>query len=72
MHEVPATRPVVMAVDDDADVLGALDRDLQRRYDRDYDVVAVDSPAAAVPVLEGCRAQQRRLALVIAAQWPPA
>ena len=64
-------RPVIMAIDDDASVLSRLHRDLQRRYDRDYDVIAMDSPTAAIPALEEYGEQNRQVALVAAALWLP-
>ncbi len=32
----PVTRPVILAADDDAAVLGAVKQDLRARYGRDY------------------------------------
>ena len=64
-------KPVLMAVDSDAAVLGKLEGDLRRRYDRDYEVMALDTPARALPALEGLRDAGRLLAIVIAHQWLP-
>jgi thioredoxin reductase (NADPH) len=71
MLEEPMSLPVMMAVVGDAGVLAALHRDLQHRYDRDYEVMAVQSPAEAVPVLDECLARNRQVALVIAGHWLP-
>ena len=37
------SRPVVLAVDDDPDVLRAVERDLRKRYSDRYRVMSVDS-----------------------------
>ncbi|MFO7893138.1 MAG: FAD-dependent oxidoreductase [Longimicrobiales bacterium] len=44
------TRPVLLAVDDDAEVLSAVGRDLRSRYGKDYRVVKADSGAQALEV----------------------
>jgi thioredoxin reductase (NADPH) len=43
-------RPVLLAVDDDAEVLAAIGRDLRGRYGRDYSVVKAGSGAEALQV----------------------
>ncbi|WP_052665301.1 FAD-dependent oxidoreductase [Nitriliruptor alkaliphilus] len=50
-------KPVLLAVDDDRQVLAAVRRDLQTRYARDYRVVATDGGPAA---LEATRELHRR------------
>jgi len=37
------SRPVVLAVDDDPDVLGAVERDLRKQYSNRYSVMSADS-----------------------------
>ena len=52
MAESPATRkPVIFAVHDDPQVLRAVDRDLRRRYAREYRVMRADSGEAALDAL---------------------
>ena len=51
------SKPVLLAVDDDAPVLAAVRRDLQARYSRDYRVIASDGGPAA---LEATRELHRR------------
>ena len=43
-------RPVILSVDDDPQVLSAIDRDLSRHYKRDYRVVKAGSPREALDV----------------------
>jgi thioredoxin reductase (NADPH) len=50
-------KPVILTVDDDPDVLRAIERDLRRRYDEQYRVLRADSGRAALDLLR--RLQQR-------------
>jgi thioredoxin reductase (NADPH) len=52
-----AARPVILTVDDDRPVLGAIERDLRARYRSQYRVVAAASPEEA---LEAARELKRR------------
>ncbi len=65
------THPVVLAVDDDGDVLAALQAALAKRYGADYQILAERSPAAALQVLERLRRQEMAVAVIIADQWMP-
>ena len=42
------TRPVILAVDDDREVLGAIERDLRKQYRGKYRIVAAVSPHEAL------------------------
>ena len=44
-------RPVLLAVDDDPDVLRAVERDLRKRYSDRYRVMSADSGAGALDIL---------------------
>jgi thioredoxin reductase (NADPH) len=65
------TQPVVLVVDDDGDVLAALQAALVKRYGADYQILAERSPAAALQVLERLRRQELAVAVIIADQWMP-
>jgi thioredoxin reductase (NADPH) len=65
------TQPVLVAVDDDGDVLGALQAALRRRFAADYQVVAERSPAAALEALARLRRGGVAVAVIIADQWMP-
>src|SRR6266571_327082 len=65
------THPVVLAVDDDGDVLAALQAALAKRYGADYQILAERSPAAALQMLERLRRQEMAVAVIIADQWMP-
>jgi thioredoxin reductase (NADPH) len=65
------SKPVVLAVDDDGDILAALEAALAKRYGADYQILAERSSAGAVQVLERLRRQQAAVAVIIADQWMP-
>jgi thioredoxin reductase (NADPH) len=68
---VTVRRPVILAVDDEPTALGKISGDLQRRFDRDYEVIFELSAHRALAVLEDLSAKDRRLAMVLADQWMP-
>ena len=41
-------KPILLSVDDDADVLRAIERDLRSHYGAEYRVLSSDSPEAAL------------------------
>jgi thioredoxin reductase (NADPH) len=45
------TKPVLLAVDDDANVLSAVARDLRRHYGRDYRILRADFVTVALELL---------------------
>ena len=51
------TRPVILSVDDDREVLGAIERDLRRKYRPDYRIVTA---ASGPDALEAARELKRR------------
>ena len=65
------TQPVLMAVDDDGDVLAALQAALAKRYGADYQILAERSPGAGLATLERLRRQDLAVAVIIADQWMP-
>jgi thioredoxin reductase (NADPH) len=65
------TQPVLVAVDDDRDVLAALQAALRRRFGADYQILAERSPEAALQTLERLRAADVAVAVIIADQWMP-
>jgi thioredoxin reductase (NADPH) len=66
-----ASRPAILAVDDDPDVLAAVDRDLRRRYAASYRVVRADSAAAALDVLKELKRRAAPVALLLVDQRMP-
>ena len=64
-------KPVILAVDDDPQVLNAIDRDLRSEFRRDYRVLRADSGAAALDVLRELSTRAEPLALLLADQRMP-
>lgn len=61
----------ILAVDDDAAVLRAVERDLKSKYSPRYRVVATDSPAKALDTVRQLTARGDRIALFVADQRMP-
>ncbi len=64
-------RPVLLTVDDDPEVLGAVRRDLRRQYGDRYRVVAADSGATALEATEQLKLRNEPVALFLADQRMP-
>lgn len=58
-------RPVILAVDDDAEVLRAVERDLRRRYSDRYRILTAPSGAAALELLARLRERGEPVALFV-------
>src|SRR5215475_1773462 len=56
--------PVLVAVDEDADVMRDVERELRDRYARHYRVVCIRSPREALGLLEELAADGEQVALV--------
>jgi thioredoxin reductase (NADPH) len=63
------SEPVLVAVEDDADALRDVERELSDRYARHYRVVCVRSAEEARASLEDLAAADDEVALVLAGQW---
>jgi len=66
-----ATKPVIIAVDDDPPVLRAVERDLRRKYGKDYQVVAADSGAGALDAVNQLKLRGTPVALFLVDQRMP-
>ena len=64
-------RPVVLAVDDEPSVARAVERDLRRRYGRDYRVLRAESGEQALEALRQSKLRGAPIALLIADQRMP-
>jgi thioredoxin reductase (NADPH) len=64
-------KPVVMTIDDDPQVLRAVERDLKRRYGEKYRVVRADSGAAALEAVAKLKERGEAVALFLADQRMP-
>ena len=64
-------KPILLSVDDDSDVLRAIERDLRSRYGAEYRVIGNDSPEGALEVLKQLRVRNDSVALLLADQRMP-
>jgi thioredoxin reductase (NADPH) len=64
-------KPILLSVDDDADVLRAIERDLRSHYGAGYRVLAQDSPTAALDLLKQLKVRNDSVALMLADQRMP-
>ena len=65
------TKPVILAVDDDPEVLGAVERDLKQRYRQAYRVLSAPSARKAVEAAEELKRRGTPVALFLADQRMP-
>jgi thioredoxin reductase (NADPH) len=65
------SKPILLSVDDDADVLRAIERDLRSHYGAQYRVLASDSPQAALALLKQFKIRNDSVALLLADQRMP-
>ncbi len=64
-------KPVILAVDDDPQVLRAIERDLRRNYAREYRVLRADSGPSALDTLEKLKERGDPVALMLVDQRMP-
>jgi thioredoxin reductase (NADPH) len=65
------TKPVIMTVDDDREVLGAIERDLRRYYRNDYRILKAGSGHAALDAARKLKQRDAPIALFLADQRMP-
>ncbi|MEO1084823.1 MAG: response regulator, partial [Acidobacteriota bacterium] len=59
------SKPVLLTVDDDPQVLRAVARDVRKRYGKDYKILRADSGDAALEALEELKGRDEPVALVL-------
>jgi thioredoxin reductase (NADPH) len=64
-------KPVILAVDDDPEVVRAVARDLRQAYGEHYQIVRAESPKAALEAAQQLRLQNRSVALFLVDQRMP-
>src|ERR1700691_482305 len=64
-------KPILLSVDDDPDVLGAIERDLRTKYGAEFRVIGSDSPEAALALLKQLKLRNDSVALLLADQRMP-
>jgi thioredoxin reductase (NADPH) len=65
------TKPVIWTVDDDPDVLRAVERDLRRQYGDRYRVISADSGASALEAVKQLKLRNEAVALFLVDQRMP-
>jgi thioredoxin reductase (NADPH) len=68
---MPERRPVLLAVDDDRDVVRAVERDLRTRYAQDFTVLTADSGSGALDLLQRLEVRGDTVALFLTDQRMP-
>src|SRR5579863_7387722 len=64
-------KPILLSVDDDSDVLRAIERDLRSKYGAEYRVIGTDSPEGALNLLKQLQLRNDSVALLLADQRMP-
>jgi thioredoxin reductase (NADPH) len=64
-------KPVIWTVDDDPDVLRAVERDLRRQYGNRYRIMAADSGASALATVQQLKLRNEPVALFLVDQRMP-
>ena len=65
------SKPVLLTVDDDAEVLRAIERDLRRKYAGEYRVLRADSGTAALEIVRELKLRNNPVALFLVDQRMP-
>ena len=65
------TKPVLLTIDDDAEVLRAIERDLRRKYASDYRVLRAESGTAAMDIVRELKLRNNTVALFLVDQRMP-
>jgi len=64
-------KPIILTVDDDAAVLGAIERDLRQRYRTDYRIMKASSPEEGIAAAKELAARNTPVALFLVDQRMP-
>ncbi|HKG79156.1 MAG TPA: hypothetical protein VKA78_07050, partial [Pyrinomonadaceae bacterium] len=64
-------KPVLVTIDDDREVLRAIERDLRRKYAGDYRVLRAESGPAAMEILRELKLRNNSVALFLVDQRMP-
>jgi thioredoxin reductase (NADPH) len=64
-------KPILLSVDDDPDVLRAIERDLRSQYGAEYRVMSNDSPLGALDLLKELKVRNDGVALLLVDQRMP-
>ena len=65
------SKPILLVVDDDPDVLNAIARDLRTKYGRDFRVLRAESGTVALELLRELKERDTPVALLLSDQRMP-
>ena len=65
------TKPAIVTVDDDTEVLRAIERDMRRKYVSNYRVLRAESGAAALDIVRELKLRNNTIALFLVDQRMP-
>lgn len=65
------TKPIILSIDDDPDVLSAIARDLRKEYGRDYRIMRAESGSTALELVEELKSVGTPVALFLSDQRMP-
>jgi thioredoxin reductase (NADPH) len=68
---MPTTKPILLTVDDDREVLGAIERDLRQRYRQDYRILKANSGAEGLATVRELKQRGAPIALFLVDQRMP-
>src|ERR1700682_738928 len=71
IREINMAKPVLLTVDDDREVLRAIERDLRRQYGSDYRVLRAESGSAALEIVRELKVRNSAIALFLVDQRMP-
>src|ERR1700682_2949012 len=71
IREINMAKPVLLTVDDDREVLGAIEPDLSRRDGSDYRVLRAESGSAALEIVRELKVRNSAIALFLVDQRMP-
>ena len=71
LDEIVMAKPVLITVDDDTEVLRAIERDLRRKYSVEYRVLRADSGQAALEIVRELKFRNTPVALFLVDQRMP-
>lgn len=66
-----ATKPVILTVDDDPEVLRAVERDIRKEFGKDYRIIRASSGAEALAALQQLKLRSDNVALFVVDQRMP-
>ena len=64
-------KPLILTVDDDANVLKVVDKDLRSRYGKDYQVVSINLGTSALEYLKQVQEKHEQVAMLVVDQRMP-